>query len=139
MSKATNEIVEIYRQRYETFRHLDKLRWQMLQLLIAIGSATAIGLRFTKGTPEWWFCLLLGVALVLLAIVMHRISTGIRKNGRVLKTVGKAVGDTEIPDVSNSMKSIAHWLMLAVAIVGTLLIVFSVKMVAEKYGYISCG
>ena len=44
---AEQENIEIYRQRYETFRHLDKLRWQMLQILVAIGSLNcSIGQSF---------------------------------------------------------------------------------------------
>ena len=48
----TDENLEIYRQRYETYRHFDKLRWQMLQILVAIASATALLLRYTTGTLE---------------------------------------------------------------------------------------
>ena len=35
---ATNEELEIYKQRYETFRYLDRLRWQMLQIAVIVGS-----------------------------------------------------------------------------------------------------
>ncbi len=42
MSDQNN--LEIYKQRYDTFRHLDRLRWQMFQ--IAVGAAALIlGLR----------------------------------------------------------------------------------------------
>ena len=122
--------IEVYRQRYETFRHLDKLRWQMLQLLVALGTATALILRSTTGPLEWWFYLLLGGALVLIAAVMHLISAGIRRNGEVLQKVGKDIGDTEIPDVSVPMKSISHWMMLCVGLSGLGLIVWGIKIVA---------
>ena len=56
------ENIEIYRQRYETFRHFDKLRWQMLQILVAVASATALLLRSTTDPIEWWFFCLLGAA-----------------------------------------------------------------------------
>ncbi|MEE9453876.1 MAG: hypothetical protein V3V13_05770 [Paracoccaceae bacterium] len=113
---------EIYNQRYETFRHLDKLRWQMLQLLIAIASATALVLRSTSGEIEWWFYFLLGFTLVTLAFVMLRIGSGIRNNAVVLKAAADAIGDHGMPDVSNEWKSIAHWIAVLVMGMGAFLI-----------------
>ena len=108
----------IYCQRYETFRHLDKLRWQMLQLLVAIGSATALVLRLSSGEIEWWFYLLLGLALMAISGAMLRISSGIRKNAEILKAAAEGIGDHGMPDISNKWKSIAHWIALVVMIVG---------------------
>ena len=50
---ATKEELEIYKQRYETFRYLDRLRWQMLQ--IAVGTGSLI-LSFGRdgSEPERW-------------------------------------------------------------------------------------
>ena len=45
---ATTEALEIYKQRYDTYRHLDKLRWQMFQ--IAVGSGSVV-LAFGRGNP----------------------------------------------------------------------------------------
>lgn len=115
---TTQKSVEIYTQRYETFRHLDKLRWQMLQLLIAVASATALVLRSTSGELEWWFFALLGAALAALAFVMLRIGGGIRKNAIALRKAGTAIGDNGLPDVSNKWKSVAHWLAISVMILG---------------------
>lgn len=109
---------EIYNQRYETFRHLDKLRWQMLQLLIAIASATALVLRSTTGEIEWWFFILLGVALTILSFVMLRIGEGIRNNASALKLAADAVGDHGLPNVSNKWKSVAHWIAIMVMSAG---------------------
>ncbi len=109
---------EIYAQRYETWRHLDKLRWQMLQLLIAVASATAFVIRSTAGPVEWWFFVLLGFALIIIAWVMLRIGQAIRQNAVVLKSAAEAVGDHGIPDTSNKWKSVAHWLAIIVMIFG---------------------
>jgi len=73
----------------------------MLQLLIAIISATALILRSTSGEIEWWFYLLLGFALVTLAFVMLRIGSGLRNDAIELKTAADAIGDHGMPDVSN--------------------------------------
>jgi hypothetical protein len=53
--------LEIYKQRYEVWRHFDKLRWQLVQLLVAIFSASALVVRATEGAIEWWFTLALSV------------------------------------------------------------------------------
>ncbi|WP_217354183.1 hypothetical protein [Ruegeria arenilitoris] len=120
--------VDIYNQRYETFRHLDKLRWQMLQLLIAIASATALVLRSTTGEIEWWFYFLLGASLMTLSFVMLRIGSGIRKNAVELKTAADAIGDHGMPDVSNEWKSIAHWIAVLVMGLGAFLVGTSASM-----------
>lgn len=112
------QAAEIYSQRYETFRHLDKLRWQMLQLLIAVASATALVLRSTSGQVEWWFFALLGFALLVLAFVMFKIGTGIRWNTIELKAAAEAIGDHGIPETANKWKSVAHWLAIFVAVLG---------------------
>lgn len=123
-----DENLEIYRQRYETFRHFDKLRWQMLQILVAIASATALLLRYTTGTLEWWFFCLLGISLLIIGFVMIRIGDGIRANNKVLKKVAEAIDDNGIPIVSNPWKSIAHWISVLVMALGALLFGTSIWM-----------
>ncbi|MEM9592428.1 MAG: hypothetical protein AAF967_14040 [Pseudomonadota bacterium] len=122
----TPKSVEIYIQRYETFRHLDKLRWQMLQLLIAVASATALVRRSIPGELEWWFYALLGAALATLAFVMLRIGGGIRTNSIALREAGNAIGDSSLPDVSNKWKSVAHWLAIVVLILGLAMMAIAV-------------
>ena len=124
----TDENIEIYRQRYETFRHFDKLRWQMLQILVAIASATALLLRYTAGTLEWWFFCLLGTSLLIIGFVMIRIGHGIRANNKVLKKAAKAIGDKRIPTVSNPWKSVAHWISVLVMVLGAVLLGKSIWM-----------
>ena len=123
----TDENLEIYRQRYETFRHFDKLRWQMLQILVAIASATALLLRYTTGTLEWWFFCILGMSLLIIGLVMIRISDGIRANNKVLKKAAEAIGDNGVP-VSNLWKSVAHWISVLVMVLGTFLLGKSIWM-----------
>ena len=125
---------DIYIQRYETFRHLDKLRWQMLQLLIAIASATALVLRSTTGEIEWWFYFLLGMSLMTLSFVMLRIGSGIRKNAIQLKAAAEAIGDRGMPDVSNEWMSVAHWIAVLVMGLGALLIGTAVSMTSVFSG-----
>ena len=124
--------IEIYRQRYETFRYFDKLRWQMLQLLVAIGTATALVLRSTQGKVEWWFYLLLGSALTFNAIILFRVNSGLRANSIVLQKNAKEIGDDSIPDVSDKIKSASHWLAVLILILGLGLIIKSLCMASVK-------
>ena len=117
-----DENLEIYRQRYETYRHFDKLRWQMLQILVAIASATALLLRYTTGALEWWFFCLLGASLLIIGFVMMRISDGIRANNKVLKKAAEAIGDNGIPAMLNPWKSVAHWISVLVVVLGASLL-----------------
>ncbi|MBF2760694.1 MAG: DUF1772 domain-containing protein [Ectothiorhodospiraceae bacterium AqS1] len=122
----TEERIEIYRQRYETFRHLDKLRWQMLQILVAVASATAVLLRYKSDPFEWWLFFLLGALLIVVGVVMIRIGRGIQANNIVLKKAAEAIGDDGIPDLSNHWKSVAHWIAVFVFVSGVVLVVASI-------------
>lgn len=126
--KMTDKNLEIYRQRYETFRHFDKLRWQMLQILVAVASATAFILRSTSGPIEWWFLSLLGLALIIVGSVMLRIGVGIKANAMVLKKAAEEIGDSDCPGPLSQKKSVAHWLAVLVVSLGVLIFVSSAWM-----------
>lgn len=115
------EYLEIYRQRYETFRHLDKLFWQMLQIAIAAGS---IILAFGDGEssePEWWALISIGLILIMLGSAMLKIFRGRKKNGKVLHKAGIKIGDKDIPIRKSNWKSASYWTALGVIMVGTIL------------------
>lgn len=110
--------LEIYKQRYETFRHLDKLFWQMLQ--ISIG-AVSIVLAFGKGKSgslEWWTFGGVAVILLLLSFSMLKIDSGKRANGKILNKIGKAIGDGDIPEQSSKWCSASFWTAIIVGILG---------------------
>jgi len=118
MRNPTEAQLEIYRQRYETFRHLDKLRWQMLQIAIATGSVV---LAFGKGIstkPEWWAWAVVGVILLILGVSMVRIGNGVRKNGEILRNVGNEIGDVNIPKQLSNWSSVSFWIAITMIIVG---------------------
>lgn len=119
--------LEVYKQRYETFRHLDKLRWQMLQLLVGVVSVAGLILRSEVCSMEGVLPLVVGIAFVLLALIMWRISEGLRANAAVLKRVGNAVGDVDLPELSSRWKSVTHWLMLTIGVSGIALCISGIK------------
>lgn len=118
MSEDTN--IEIYRQRYETFRHLDKLRWQMLQIVVAVGSLSALVVRATDDPIEPWFYIAIGAILNLIALAIFRIDCGIRHNGRVLKEFGAKLGDEAIPDNAKNWRSTSVYMALIVGLAGSI-------------------
>jgi len=117
---ASAEDLEIYRQRYETFRHLDKTRWQMLQIAVAVGSlALAFGNSASAGPDRWtWFGA--GVVLITLGCVMQKIQSGIRKNGDVLRRIGERIGDVDIPPIASRLKATSFWVSFVVIVIGTI-------------------
>lgn len=101
---ATPEKLEIYKQRYDTYRHLDRLRWQIFQIAVGAGTLT---LAFARGTdkPEWWVLMIVGFMLCIFGKVMLRIGHGINKNGEVLHRIGNEIGDNFVPVTKKWWKS----------------------------------
>jgi len=117
---------EIYRQRYETFRHLDKLRWQMLQIAVATGSLSLALGRGAEAKPQGWVFVIAGLVLFVLALAMERIRYGITMNNIVLKEVGAAIGDHSIPPPSTSLSSYSAWVAYFVLTMGLCSIAYGI-------------
>ena len=103
---ATPAELEIYRQRYETYRHLDRLRWQMLPVAVGAGAAILAFARY-RSEPVWWMFLGVGLLLVISGVAMRRIGQGINRNGEVLRKIAATIGDKDIPPVGKWLKSVA--------------------------------
>lgn len=109
---------EIYRQRYETFRHLDKLRWQMLQIAVAAGSLSLALGRGTEAKSQNWVFFIVGLVLLVLGLAMERIRSGITMNNIALKEAGAAIGDHAIPPPSTRLSSYSAWVAYVVMAMG---------------------
>ena len=59
--------LEVYRQRYETFRHLDNVRYQAQNLAVVFVSALIAGLSSGNIKLEWWAFGLSGLVTLLLS------------------------------------------------------------------------
>ena len=122
---ATNEELEIYKQRYETFRYLDRLRWQILQIAVVI-CALILGFGKNGTKPESWVFVPVGVLLIIFGWTMLKIRTGINKNNQVLKKFATQVGDTDIPPVSKWWKSIGCWIPLVLIFLGLICLLIAI-------------
>ena len=122
---ATNGELEIYKQRYETFRYLDRLRWQMLQIAVIVCSLIlAYGKEGSE--PARWVFVVVGVLLTIFGLTMLKIRHGIIMNNRVLHKAATRVGDTEIPDAAKWWKSAGWWISFALIGIGMLCILINI-------------
>ena len=130
---ATNEELEIYKQRYETFRYLDRLRWQILQISVVI-CALILGFGKNGTEPEPWVFVAVGVLLTIFGLTMLKIRRGINMNNQVLQRAAIQVGDTEIPPVSRWWKSIGCWISVVLICLGALCIAISIFFALSNGG-----
>ncbi len=118
--------LEVYRQRYETYRHLDRIRWQMLQIAIAVGAlVVTFGGRGADG-PEWWVIGGAGWLLCTLAVVMLRINGGITKNQQELAKAAVKTGDAGIPPIADWWKRSSFWVAASVFALGAVCLVLAI-------------
>ena len=88
--------IEIYKQKYENFRHFDKLRWGAVPLTFAAAGLFSIS-RDAQGNPTWWVLIVFGVFALITAWSMRRVNLGIEMNRRVLQEVATMLGDNSVP------------------------------------------
>lgn len=122
---AQNDL-EIYKERYATWRHLDTVRWQIVQILIALVSAAAAIASVKAIAIGWLFWIPVGLAVLAIAVVQHRVSKGIRANNTVLAEFGHKIGDTAIPDTSDARRSAVHWVTIVIGLAGVGLVGYGV-------------
>lgn len=119
------ENTEIYIQRYETFRHLDKLRWQMMQIGVVAGSAVlALGQERLENLT-WWTWAGIGFILLSAGISMMKIGHGIRLNGDALRQAAESIGDKDIPEFASRKESVSFWIAAVMNVLGMISIAFS--------------
>lgn len=123
--------IEIYKQRYETYRHLDRLRWQMLQIAVGAGSLI-LAFAGSASEPDCWVFAAAGLMLIIFGSVMLRIGHGINMNSKVLSEAASAIGDVGIPPISKRWNSVSFWVACILIVLG------GVCIVSACYSY-PCG
>ncbi len=121
---------EVYQQRYETFRHLDGLRWYMMQIGIAAGSIILAFGKAPNNHPGWWAWIAVGVILILTGVAMIRIGSGIKANAEVLAEAGEMIGDSKIPVPQSKWGGVAFSIAITMIAAGAIAIIFSLYQVA---------
>ena len=123
--------LEIYRQRYETFRYLDNLHWFMLQIAVGGGAVATTFLSTSNQDAIWWHYVLIGTLFTAVSVSMLRIKSGARANNIVLREFGQKIGDTQIPENKSLTKSGSHWVTIAIMFLGLASIVFGLTTLFE--------
>ena len=123
MTEQKNKLeiyLELYKQRYDTFRHLDRLRWQMFQIA-ALTAAFVLGFKGTPADLSWYSWAGIGLVFCLLGESSRKIREGIITNSEVLRKLGNEVGDTDIPE--GTKRGIAYKIIIALFLAGIACIV----------------
>lgn len=119
---------EIYRQTFETFRHLNQLRGQMLRIAVGIGSLTlALGIS-SKTAPAGWVIQVSGIVLIVLGAIIEQINESMRANHKVLNLAGKAIGDTNIPENFRRCTSVAFWVSVLLGLFGVACLIWGARI-----------
>lgn len=105
-------LIEIYQQRYETFRHFDQLKWNMVQVAILLGGGVGAIFGFEdEKNIQRILLFIIGIAFWLTASSIYSIDQGIQKNNSVLKEVANKIGDHGIPSHKQSYKRVTTWVI----------------------------
>ena len=108
--------IEIYKQRYETFRHFDRLKWQMFQIAITVGPITlAVAEKYNRLS---WGLIAVGVVWVVLGFVMKKIQKGILMNRETLRMSAEVIGDQGIPTNKHKRSMISEWVSTLLILAG---------------------
>lgn len=126
-----NNALEIYKQRYATFRHLDRLRWQLLQISVGVGSFAFVFTTNGSASPAEWAYIGLGAMFIIFGCILEKIRKGINQNNKVLRDVAIQIGDRDIPPVSKPWQSISWWTAWFFIIVGIIFIIISIGWLAR--------
>ena len=121
-----NNDLEIYRQRYATFRHLDRVRWQLLQIAVGAGSLALVLTARDGGEPAWWVLVGLGLMFIIFGTAMEKIRLGINKNNNVLREHALRIGDQGIPKTTKLWRSVAWWIAWILIIIGIACIILGI-------------
>ena len=118
--------LEIYKERYAVWRHLETLRWTLSGISMAVLAGTVSIIQNAAKFQTWPVLLVSGLIFLMIAYSFSRISLGIVRNGQVLRRAGEIIGDDLIPVASNSMKTANGLFFCFLMLLGT---IFSLAVV----------
>ena len=118
-------LLEVYRQKYQNFRHFDTLRWSVHTVVITAGGlVVTFAAKATEpsGETETTVLLLLfGVFALLGWWLLYRLTYNHMKNSFALEGVAQLIGDLTIPHVpEDNRQLLLSAAFMFMAFVGTL-------------------
>jgi phosphatidylglycerophosphate synthase len=116
-SDRANFDLEIYKQKYEVFRHFDNLRWHVPTICISAGSILLAFASKKDQTSAWWAFVIFGFLSLFSAFSIYRVRKGIHQNHGALVTIAKKIGDTNIPTLKKKGGA-TWWLSIILLIIG---------------------
>jgi uncharacterized membrane protein len=122
----------IYEQRYETYRHLDNLRWFIFQIAISV----AAGIISLKDSVQESSLFAIGLILFLSGSLIAKINHGVDDNNIILSKVGKNIGDSSIPIPKKHYKSISWWIAFCLIATGAIILL---SLLLPKLCQIACS
>lgn len=114
----SEESLELYRQRYETWRHLDRLRYSTIQITVGGAGAVIAALEILQSKPAIWIWFAFAIFLFVQWKSLGKINDAIIANGAALSEYGRQIGDDKIPNTSERIKSVFYyveWIVFASA------------------------
>lgn len=109
--------LEIYRQKYEVFRHFDSLRWHIPTFSLGAGSLL-LGFAAKEGqTPAWWAFCVFGVLSLFSSFAIYRVRKGLHKNHEALSAIACIIGDNYIPKTQKRFGA-TWWLCIIFLMLG---------------------
>jgi len=129
----TKRKTEAYSERYATWRHLDRIRYQIIQLAIAFIGAVALIADFDGGLLPAWISLLVGVVYFALWGILAKVNSAIRGNSEALREFGKTVGDDKLPDVSKKDRSVFYYVEIGFFVLGLTFVLAAFLMVTGVF------
>ena len=122
---ATKEELEVYRQRYETYRFHYKLEWQFLQVGVAIGLVT-LGLGEQAFNPQWWQFIIGGGVFLGFSYAMQRVARAITDSRSSFVCYARLVGDDRVGEIGSWRSSAAVWGRIILHSSGVILVVWGI-------------
>lgn len=92
--------LEIYRQKYEVFRHLDALRWQIPTFMLGAGTLVLAFAAEPNKPPARWSFFVFAILSLFSSFAVFRVRKGLHKNHLVLNEAAIKIGDDKIPDIA---------------------------------------
>ncbi|MBT4732492.1 hypothetical protein HOB87_11060 [Candidatus Woesearchaeota archaeon] len=116
---------EVYSQRYQTYRYLDRLKWTMMQIGVTTSSVIFI-VSGDNSNIGWITYFGTGFILLFTSLSMFRIMSGIIKNSKMLNIAGQNIGDSFLPVLSKDKKTISFFISSIMLVAGIFLIIYSI-------------